>query len=250
MTMLQDVRIPLYQDFSNQPFGLKSKILRSILPPGSHLAKQVVRIASKLEAMSWEHQLKNDGIPKVNQIFTYTTRRELRTLYDITLSCKEGAKALEIGSYLGASSSYIAAALSKKNGHLYCIDTWNNETMIEGQQDTFAVFRSNTDGVKQYITQVRKRSEDVSSQEIATPLNLVFIDGDHSYDAVKKDFDLVQPWLSEDAIIAFHDVGNLDYEGVTRFIGEVLATGDWMLVGYVDTLAWIKRAKWNKPAWV
>jgi Methyltransferase domain len=117
--------------------------------------------------------------------------------------------------------------------------------MPEGEQDTFATFQQNTYGVKQQITPVRRRSDKVSDQDIKVPLNFVFIDGDHSYEAVKCDFELVQQWLADDGIIAFHDFNSRDFEGVTRVIGEALASGKWTIAGYVDTLVWIQLAQWN-----
>ena len=46
--------------------------------------------------------------------------------------------------------------------------------MPEGEQDTFSVFQNNTDGVKQRITTVRKRSNEVSNYDIKVPLNFVY----------------------------------------------------------------------------
>jgi len=121
--------------------------------------------------------------------------------------------------------------------------------MPEGELDTFPEFQKNTSGLKQHITIIRKRSEEIDYSDIKAPLNLVFIDGDHSYAAVKTDFECVQKWLAEDGIIAFHDFSNIDYEGVTRVVGEALASGKWMIAGQVDSLVWIKLAKWLQPIW-
>ncbi|GAH99526.1 unnamed protein product, partial [marine sediment metagenome] len=37
-------------------------------------------------------------------------------------------------------------------------------------------------------------------------LHLLFIDGDHSYDCVKKDFELYSPLVKKGGVIAFHDI--------------------------------------------
>ena len=37
-------------------------------------------------------------------------------------------------------------------------------------------------------------------------IDLLFIDGDHSYEGVKKDFDLYKSSVSKNGIIAFHDI--------------------------------------------
>jgi predicted O-methyltransferase YrrM len=38
------------------------------------------------------------------------------------------------------------------------------------------------------------------------PLDLLFIDGDHSYDGVKMDFELYQQFCNEKTIVCFHDI--------------------------------------------
>lgn len=174
---------------------------------------------------------------------SYTTEQELQTLYRIAASCPRGAAALEIGSYLGASTCYLAAGLAKVNGHLVCADTWRNETMGEGERDTFAEFQNNTRGVSRWLTPVRKRSEDLTDADVPGSLDLVFIDGDHGYDAARGDFDLVANRITENGLVAFHDC--LYFQGVSRVIGEALATGDWMIGGHVENLLWIKRANWH-----
>ena len=39
-----------------------------------------------------------------------------------------------------------------------------------------------------------------------TKIDLLFIDGDHAYEGVKKDFELYAPFVSKGGIIAFHDI--------------------------------------------
>jgi hypothetical protein len=136
------------------------------------------------------------------------------------------------------------------NGHLFCIDTWQNESMPDGLRDTFAEFQKNTRPVRRWITPIRKRSAELSVLDVRTPLQLVFIDADHSYAAVKRDFDLVRPWLAADGVIVFHDFGNSDFEGVSRLVGEALASGEWILAGFTGTLAWIQPANWSQPEWL
>lgn len=56
------------------------------------------------------------------------------------------------------------------------------------------------------------------------PLDFLFIDGDHTYDGVKKDFEMYSPLVREGGIIAFHDIVPGPPEnvgGVPRFWAEV-----------------------------
>jgi predicted O-methyltransferase YrrM len=149
-----------------------------------------------------------------------------------------GARALEIGSHLGASSCYLGAGLKPRKGVLFCVDTWNNETMPDGIKDTFSEFSANTSGLGGLIVPLRKRSTDLLREDVLTPLDLVFIDGDHSYESVKSDFEVVWPWLSEEATVAFHDT--VAFAGVSRLLGEILACGEARLAGHINNLSWIE----------
>jgi predicted O-methyltransferase YrrM len=56
------------------------------------------------------------------------------------------------------------------------------------------------------------------------PLDLVFVDGDHSYEGVRRDHELYAPLLRPGGLIAFHDIVDgheRDVGGVPRFWREV-----------------------------
>lgn len=198
-----------------------------------------------IEAFLIQNALREAGVRDIGKIPTSTNRRELRTLYKLAAACPAGTVALEIGSHLGASACYLAAGLSAVRGRLYCVDTWQNETMPDGQKDTYADFQTNIQGLQDIIIPIRKASTELTQVDIETPLGMIFIDGDHSYAAVKHDFTLVKEWLAPDGIIAFHDFSHENFEGVTRVVGEALASGEWILRGNINSLAWIKRAKFT-----
>jgi predicted O-methyltransferase YrrM len=40
----------------------------------------------------------------------------------------------------------------------------------------------------------------------SVPVDLIFIDGDHSYEGVKQDFEIYAPLVRSDGLIAFHDI--------------------------------------------
>ncbi len=214
--------------------------MNSRFSPQNIFRRASAMLADRASDLWVRSHLRQAGVPHAGHIRTHTTPRELRALFQIALESPAGGIGLEIGSYTGASTCYIAAGLALKGGQLFCVDTWNNETMPEGVRDTFAEFRRNTLGVKQFVTAVRKPSHELSVEDIQVPLRFAFLDGDHSYQAVKGDFEKVEPWLAEDGIIAFHDC--LYYEGVSRVIGEALSGGAWRIAGQVGNLFWMRRA--------
>lgn len=184
-------------------------------------------------------ELADAALPDATRVHTHMSALELNALYDLASEATETKRVLEIGSYVGASSCYLAAALSMNGGHLYCVDTWANETMPEGERDTLAEFRKNTAGVAQLITQIRKRSDELTADDLPLPVDLAFIDADHSYRAAKGDFEKVSEWIRDGGTIAFHDT--IWFEGVSRVLGEILATGEWILGGKADSLVWLRK---------
>ncbi len=204
------------------------------------LSRRCQNISDAIETYEVQRNVRSVAGKSSLKIRSYTKQRELNTLYKLASRCPKGANALEMGSHLGASACYIAAGLTRIEGHLFCVDTWNNETVPEGEQDTFGFFSSNTRQINQVITAIRKRSVDLSQVELKTPLSFAFIDADHSYDAVRSDFEKVSQWIHSGGVLAFHDTTSI-FPGVPRVIGEALASGDWILSGYVDSLCWISR---------
>src|SRR5439155_15474564 len=57
------------------------------------------------------------------------------------------------------------------------------------------------------------------------PLDLLFIDGDHTYEGVKRDFEMYSPMVRPGGIVAFHDIVEIRVEGleVARFWNEIKA---------------------------
>lgn len=126
---------------------------------------------------------------------------------------------VEIGSYIGGSSSFLASAAKEKIGIGYCIDTWKNEGMCEGLKDSYNAFIRNTKPYEDWIVPLRGKSVEMT-KNFNKNIDLLFIDGDHSYEAVKSDVEAWLPKLKEGAIVIFHDYGWA--EGVQRTIEETV----------------------------
>ena len=153
------------------------------------------------------------GISKWD-IPTYTTAVELFKLYNLAKSLKATSIGVEIGSYIGASSLMICKGLNDES-ILYCIDTWENDAMTEGNWDTFAVFKKNTRLVTKKIITVKSNSIDAAIG-FNNEIDFLFIDGDHSYEAVKADVDAWFEKLKPGGIIVMHDIGWA--EGVIKVV--------------------------------
>ena len=197
-----------------------------------------------LKKTSIHFGLRKLGLKNTSKIHTFTTVDELIKLHEIAVSCPQKANVVEIGSYLGASTSYIAAGLSGKKAIIYCIDTWQNETMPDGLRDTYKAFSDNLAISSPEIIKIRKKSNEVTPTDLPNLVDFAFIDGDHSFKSVQNDVQLLEPLMAKNSVLAFHDV--LYFQGVSQIIGDVLKRGKWRLEGQVNNLVWLRKHKFEK----
>ena len=206
-------------------------------------AFRLQRYASNADRRVIDRQFEKLNLPGARDIPTWTSVAELEALYRLATGAPEGANIVELGSYLGASTCYLAAGAALVGGRVTAIDLWNNETIAGGERDTFADFRRNIAGAAEIITVVRKRTQELTPADVRPPVDLGFIDADHSYEATKADAAFLAPLIARDGVLAFHDT--TVFAGVGRALAELLLTGDWCIYGQAENLTWIRRSTWS-----
>jgi predicted O-methyltransferase YrrM len=193
--------------------------------------RRVIRVLGPaLTGLRADAYLAVHGLRAESSIFTHLTPQEKVELHRIASRLGPSSVAVEIGSYLGASTSFIANALSTKKGNLYCVDTWQNETMPEGERNTAEEFSYNTRRYSGTIIMMKGLSRTMAQEleKIGVSVDLLFIDGDHSYAAASDDWELYGPLLRKDGIVIFHDTGWS--EGVGQVVAErVVPVADLVL---------------------
>ena len=156
---------------------------------------------------------------RIFRIFTHLTEREKLLLYDLSRSLPPDSVIVEIGSYLGASTCFLASAVRRRGGKVYAVDTWTNLGMTEGPRDTFKEFCDNTKPFSGCI-HIRKGTSGDIARGFSEKVDLIFIDGDHSYEGVKSDLDAWLPKVKDGGIVVFHDYSWA--EGVQRAVKEFI----------------------------
>lgn len=142
-----------------------------------------------------------------------------------------GSKFVEVGSWKGKSSAYMAVEIanSNKNIDFYCVDTW--EGSIEHKNNTeismlYDIFLSNMKPVESYYTPLKMKSLDAVSRFGDHSLDFVFIDGSHEYEDVKEDIKAWLPKVKPGGILAGHDYyieGTDWFPGVKQAVNEELS---------------------------
>ena len=159
---------------------------------------------------------------------------------------------VEIGSYLGRSTCFLA--LGAKRGAkppVIAIDHFGGSlehqpgasqesAVLKAEGTTYNQFLRNVErvGVSEYVRPVRASSIE-AAQSWQEPIRLLFIDGDHSYEATQTDFETWSPLLEENGVVAFHDVEV--WPGVTKFYKQLLAGGRWRERAKVHSLRIVAR---------
>ena len=137
-------------------------------------------------------------------IDTHMTFEERLKLFGLAHSLRVEFVACEVGSYLGASTCFLAAAASLKQGHVHAVDTWKNDNMTqEPVEDTWERFVQNTDRFRMWITPHRGAAREVKDR--VPRIDMLFIDGDHSYEGTLANLTDYEPKLNPGGIVAMHD---------------------------------------------
>jgi MMP 1-O-methyltransferase len=129
---------------------------------------------------------------------------------------------LEIGSYCGKSTIYLAAAARAAGQLVVTVDhhrgseehqpgwEYHDPALVDpatGRLDTLPSLRATlaAAGLEEHVVVVVGRSADVA-RLWATPLGLVFIDGGHTEAAAVTDYESWAPWVAVGGALAIHDV--------------------------------------------
>ena len=125
---------------------------------------------------------------------------------------------IEIGSYMGKSILSIADICRQNNNKIYCVDTWEGSAehqsgepfCLQPPEELFRIFNKNVEkfGFQDIITTVKMESIKAAEKFLSDGIkaDLIFIDGDHSYESVKNDIEEWRKVLKKDGILCGHDV--------------------------------------------
>ena len=149
-------------------------------------------------------------------------------LYEAALEAAERGPLLEIGSYCGKSTLYLGAAARENDTVVFSIDhhrgseehqpgaEYHDPALIDdqGQVDTLATFRRTIEraDLSDVVVTIVADSR-VAAKAWATPVAMVFIDGGHSSEAARADYECWTPHLLPGGLLAIHDVFEDPAEG-------------------------------------
>jgi predicted O-methyltransferase YrrM len=185
-----------------------SEAARPAPPHGTRLAARVASLASRAAGVVSDPYIAH-LTGRARRIGLVQKRAEIRRLAAVVRRLRP-ARVLEIGTAHGGSF-LVWTRLATADALLISIDLppWErddpNEVVKTGALRRFA-------GARQRVHLFRSSSHEPAVRRAAAallgglPLDFLFIDGDHSYDGVKQDFDDYAPWVRPGGVVALHDI--------------------------------------------
>lgn len=157
-------------------------------------------------------------------------------------------KVIEIGRYKGGSTLVIAAAMGGE-GEFWSIDIGDKEARLHDSKLCRPFDQQIADACTRLGLQVNLLVGDSRKIEVDTgEIDLVFIDGDHSYEGVKNDFERFGKRVRIGGAVLFDDaldegLFKTHSDTVGRLVQEIVAEGQFRLVKAVNRLAHLERVR-------
>lgn len=163
------------------------------------------------------------GAPRVDdRVRGFLSTAEGEALYSLAAEALTLGPCVEVGSYCGRSTIYLAAAAKLHDSIVYAIDhhqgseeqqpgeAFHDSELYDaelGRLDSFGEFRRNIRrfGLEPWVMPMVATSARAAVYW-NTRLGMVFIDGAHTLAAVLADYRAFMPHLKPGGILALHDV--------------------------------------------
>ncbi|MFH1220372.1 MAG: class I SAM-dependent methyltransferase [Candidatus Eisenbacteria bacterium] len=167
-----------------------------------------------------------------------TSPAECELLFGLASQVRSGC-IVEIGSYRGRSAIALALA-SKLNAGVpvYAVDPHQPIKRVLrrsfGPRDGAKLLENATRcGVSDLVNPVYLASA-MASSDWDKKVSLLFIDGDHKYEEVSRDFRCWEPFVARGGLIVLHDARNPN-PGPRMATADALSSGRFKQIGHVDS---------------
>jgi predicted O-methyltransferase YrrM len=176
---------------------------------------------------------------------TQTTERERQCLARYAAGRR---KLVEIGVWHGVTTCYLRRSM-EKNGELLCVDPYRRGRLGFSAQKRIA--HRTVSKIRNGRVRWMRTTGDAAGRGYnfadEGPVDFIFIDGDHSYDGLQRDWEAWNQHVGRSGIVALHDSRSsaeqdLESWGSAIYTREVIAkSAQFRIVDGVDTLTVLER---------
>ena len=168
-------------------------------------------------------------IEKFVEIKGFLDREEGIALYKACKNSFKNGKCVEVGSYCGKSACYIGLACKEVGSKLFSIDHHKgSEEQQFGEEyfdeEIYDFSRKQVNTLPMFLANIKKfnledhieplvMSSIDASFHVPNDLDLIFIDGSHTFESVQSDYYHWKPKLRPGGILAIHDIYDTEEEG-------------------------------------
>jgi hypothetical protein len=124
---------------------------------------------------------------------------------------------VEIGVAEAKTTAYLCAGAKSVGGYVYGYDIWDTHGLMQQFDHWSSMEKCKANLVSRgfnnfELTKINSRSPEFHNliKSKHPQIDLAFIDGCHSYDGIKNDFDAIYKQLSPAGIVVFHDTQSID----------------------------------------
>jgi len=175
----------------------------------------------------------------------WLTDAEGELLFRLAAACPPGLPVVEIGSWRGKSTVWLAAGAHPSAGtFVYAIDP-HEQSLEDPTAATLDSLKKNLSrsGFAHAVVPIVATSHHAATGFDQIP-GVLFVDGSHLEDAVRVDLEDWFPRLADEGVIALHDVLNERWSGPRRALRSFLWNSTRIArVQFVDSIAWMKKVK-------
>ncbi len=194
-----------------------------------------------------------------NSIKGFLAHEEGIFLYNLTKKYCLSNFAVEIGSYCGKSACYIGQGCKENKTYLITIDHHRgSEEQQYGEEyfdpdeydyenkrvDTMPTLLKNINNFKlnEFIRPMISSSQS-ASRKVHDSIDLVFIDGSHTFESARTDFASWKNKIRNGGILAIHDIYDTEEEGgqAPKEIYEKALQENFILIDRVNSLVALQK---------
>jgi predicted O-methyltransferase YrrM len=200
-----------------------------------------------------------NDLNKFDSIKGFLAHEEGLLLYELTKKYCLKNFAVEVGSYCGKSACYIGQACKENKTYLMTIDHHRgSEEQQYGEEyfdpDEYNYDKEIVDTLPTLLKNIQKfrfeevilpvvNSSELASKEIENNIDLVFIDGSHTFESARNDYMSWKNKIRIGGILAIHDVYDSEVEGgqAPKEIYEKALSENFKLLKRVNSLVALLR---------